>query len=535
MEPATLLRALSVGMKAKVGYDRLNSGNLNPRINTAAAETAEAFDNLTVDHFYAAIRSDDLAEIFRVSDGRTAAERFAAVLRDEVVDPDIDADFHDAALEFLDNLDREIAENDEILWRQLQSHKLDAITGYIRDHHLSDRECTSTDDIHEFVEPLDSVFSHFTSEVDQGLLEPVRALDNLDQRQAEEVFESVMKQKIREKTGIGFDRFQRALESKNLFFLDTESIDADLTIEIADRFQSLEFVTGTGSLNERLMVDEPELLWDCSCTFSSSADCAIHSKSNAKAISREFGGGYVQISYRGINVIWRDSQYFWPPSVDTIYMIENLLDAGIHEHPAASICEVGCGTSMMGLVLGMMNEDITQMYVTDWLLTPLIFSRINWELNADSFGGRDISFTPVLGYGSYWVGHVPPNEAEIDQVFCNPPYLPDLGVFDSVREQHTVGGTALLELLIEDGGEFADTVFINFSDIAMPEAREAERRSSASLERVGTTHTVPFRVPQALESREYMEHLVGDRDLQVREDSRYPFWHDITTYRLEFR
>lgn len=90
MDPATLLRALSVGMNVQAGYNKLNAGDLDPRINAAAAETAQSFNDLTGDHFYAAIRTDEVAEIFRVSDGQTAIEQFSTVLRREVASPDIE-------------------------------------------------------------------------------------------------------------------------------------------------------------------------------------------------------------------------------------------------------------------------------------------------------------------------------------------------------------------------------------------------------------------------------------------------------------
>lgn len=334
-----------------------------------------------------------------------------------------------------------------------------------------------------------------------------------------------------------FETFKTILESDDLIYIDSGSIEPDLSINIGDGFSELEYIFGTGSINERLEISEPNLLWDCSCAFSDKVECSIHSNDVGKEIAKRFGQDCVKISYRGVDVIWRDSRYFWPPSVDTIYMIENLLDEGVHDESIQSICEVGCGTSMMGLVLLSINRNVNELYVSDWLITPLLFSRISWEMNKERINnlrGTEPAVTPVLGYGSYWVEHPPPNKLSIDQVYCNPPYLPDLGVFDSVREQNTVGGTALLELLIEKGEEFADEVFINFSEIALPEAKEAENKSSASLEPIGTTHTVPFRVPTALNSPEYMNHLIYNRNLKKHEDSPYPLWHDITTYKLNF-
>lgn len=538
MESFTLMKALSLGMNIRAGYDRLNAGNLEPRINAAADKTAESFDELTSDHLYVAIKSerlDEFTEGFRSYEEESAIERFASILDDEVVHPSIEIDFESASQEFFTNLDREIAEKDPILWRQLQSYKLDVITEItqqIRNKQEGDTDNRSTDSITGIVEPLDSVYSHFTSEVDEKLVEPVRELDKVNRRRAEEVFEAIVKQNIYEKTGVEFKKFQRELESEHLIFIDPESITEDLSIDIANGFDQLEFIVPPGSTNDRMTIENPGLLWDCSCGFSEGRNCRIHSNEIGNEVSRRFRRDYVKISYRNMSVIWKDSQFFWPPSVDTIYMIENLLEEDIHKERAESICEIGCGTSLMGIVLSHMNENVNQLYASDWLLTPIVFSRINWEMNKEKIGR--CSLTPILGYGSYWVEHPPPRDIKIDQAYCNPPYLPNMAGFNSMTDQDTVGGTALLELLIEEGGEFADSLFVNFSEIALPEAKESESKSQATLEQIGSTHTVPFRVPSALASRDYMNYLINNRNLKVRNNSRYRFWHDITTYQLKF-
>lgn len=382
---------------------------------------------------------------------------------------------------------------------------------------------------------LDDVHRNILYDIDTKLLRIVRNNDGLQQQK--DAFEALASHYIEKETKIPCSEFQRKLRSDTVNFFDPHPPPIDLYIDVHKEFEKLEYIIPNSGKN--LTIDSPDLLWDCSCAFSGDQNCKIHSSEIADELSDRFGKGYVKISYRDVEVIWTDSPHFWPPSVDTIYMIENLIEENIDSDFLHSLCEIGCGTSLMGILLAYMNKNVTQLYVSDWLTTPLFFSRLNWEINEESHPRVD--FRPILGYGNYWMDHENPNEVEIDQVYCNPPYLPDvtlvspdIGIFDSIGNQTTVGGTGLLELLIKEGGEFADEVFINFSDIARPEAKAAEDESVASLEQVGSTHTVPFRVPIALNNPLYMKFLIEDRSLEERENSRYPYWHEVSTYRLEF-
>jgi len=368
----------------------------------------------------------------------------------------------------------------------------------------------------------------FTSDIDIALLEPVRDL-NLDKEKTNKTFDSIVRHNIGENVNMTSDEFHTELKLSEINFFNMEELQTDIYITIDKNFEMISYkIPDEGELT----LKNPDLLWDCSCSFTGGDECRIHSKQLGQEVNDRFGDGFAKISFRDVEVVWTDCPYFWPPSVDTIYMIENLLENGIHKDFNRSLLEIGCGSALMSILLADKSESIRQVYANDWLLTPLLFSRINWELNKKELSNT--AFYPILGHGDHWVGDTNPEEVNIDQAVCNPPYLPDLGKYDSVRESTTVGGTYLLELLIEDGYKFADDIYINYSNIAEPEVEEALSNSKASMEIVGGPETVPFRVSSALGNPQYMASLIDERDLIVRDDSRYPYWHNIKTCHLTF-
>lgn len=535
MVDVSTIKGIHYGIKsAKTGYDKLNAKNIVPRINVAADNTADSFEDLSSGHFYAAMESKEFGDYLdgiHSESEEYLVQKFADRLQHEIADPSIETDFEAASQKFFENLNREIAENDPELREQLKFFKISDIQTGVDDIREAVTAKPSFNGATENRESLDSIFRHFTSQVDNEVLEPIRRLDVLEMSNPEKPFESTIKHRVREETGVEYKQFQEAIESDQFDIVDLDTISIDLRISIADNFEKLKYTIPNKTGKNELILNDPDLLWDCSCRFSGRDSCKIHSHPLGDEVSQRFKG-YVKITYRDIDVIWKDSQYFWPPSVDTIYMVENITEEGIHNEFVKSMCEIGCGTGLMGMTLASLNQSVDQLYMSDWLITPILFSRISWELNKESISG--VTFFPIVGYGDHWLNYPSPKELGIDQAFSNPPYLPGLKRFDNIRSQSTVGGTDLLELLIKNGDEFVDDLLVNFSNIALPEAKEAAEKSPASLIQVGPSHEVPFRVPSALSSRKYMAYLLNDRDLRKREDSRYLFWHEVGTYRRNF-
>lgn len=312
----------------------------------------------------------------------------------------------------------------------------------------------------------------------------------------------------------------------------------DLVINIEKDFSEIIFESN----NSKIIIKNPNLLWDCHCKVPKgcfrpedrpkNADkipCPIHSSELGDYISSKFKNGIVQIQYDGIKVLWHNSYEFWPPSIDTIHMYENLKKDGIMDRHIETVLDIGSGTGFLGIAIAKYNPNVQKLYLSDWLLTPTVFSRINWEINKGN--KTHVSCIPCLGLGFNWLNHEFPSEP-FDICVCNPPYLPDLKNFPEIRMNHAVGGTDLLEEIIKNGYKIAKEIYVNFSNIAEKEAYSAANDVNAKLIKIGKSLTVPFRVSSALKNKKYIRELSQKRGLQVLKDGRYKYWHTISTYKI---
>ena len=214
-------------------------------------------------------------------------------------------------------------------------------------------------------------------------------------------------------------------------------------------------------------------------------------------------------------------------------MYDNLDNEGILSSPFTSVLDVGCGTGFLGIAATHRNPEIRHLSMSDWLLTPVVFSRINWEKNYGSMI-KSVSFEPRLGLGFNWMRQRNSFQRKFDFCLCNPPYLPEVEEYPEVNMQNAVGGTDLLEKVISDGGNVAERVIVNFSDLALPEAEDSAKAVGGELVQVGHEHHVPFRVRSALRSEGYMEELES-REIEIREQGRYKYWHTVRTYEIQYK
>lgn len=300
-----------------------------------------------------------------------------------------------------------------------------------------------------------------------------------------------------------------------------------LTLEVGERFQSLCFSTPGATLN----VSKPQLLWDCHhqtpCKRSKKFKCPIHDHPRGALIRSRFTSEPVVIKYDGLEFLWRYGTELFPPSVDSFHMLEVLARENDLDRPFDSCLDLGAGTGFLGICLAKRNGKIARVTLRDWLLSPVLFSAINAERNRKACPATRLSVE--LEYLA------PPRflaNRRYDVVVCNPPYLPLLREFESLGWLSTVAGTDLLEFVIENAHEMGRQVYVQFSDLALPEARAARDRSGNQLVPIGKPHPTPFRVEVAWEDAGYLEAL-KDRGLKTRLEQRHPYWHTIQTYRVE--
>lgn len=300
-----------------------------------------------------------------------------------------------------------------------------------------------------------------------------------------------------------------------------------LTLEIGRRFESLRFSMPEGSLT----VNRPQLLWDCHddtpCERPQKFRCPVHGHPLGTRVRSRFTEEPLLIKHDGLEFLWRYGPELFPPSVDSFHMLEALEGEDVLRQPLGTCLDLGAGTGFLGICLARRNGRIATVVLRDWLLTPVLFSAVNAERNRPACPST--RFSVELAY------HGPPRsltERRYDLVVCNPPYLPLLRDFESLGWLSAVAGTDLLEFAIENARTMGRQVYVQFSNLALPEAQIASERSGNALCPIGKPRRTPFRVQIAWEKEGYLDAL-KQRGLETRLKERHPYWHTIQTYRVE--
>lgn len=378
--------------------------------------------------------------------------------------------------------------------------------------------CSLSDD---FLEIADAFAT-----IDRHLVPRVHAL-HLPAAQVAETYEDLLDHRL-QKAGHSRKEIVEWLNSSEQRGAIRTRLPADhLTLEVGERFGSLRFSIPEG----RLDVRNPRLLWDCHhrtpCERPQEFKCPIHDHPLGSLVRSRFTAAPVVIKHDGLEFLWRYAVELFPPSVDSFHMLEVLEGEGEFRQPIESCLDLGAGTGFLGICLAKRNGRVASVTLRDWLLSPALFSAVNAERNKAVCPST--RFSVELGYLA------PPHsltDRRYDLVVCNPPYLPLLGDFESLGWLSTVAGTSLLEFVIENATSLGRRVYVQFSDLALPEARAARERSGHRLRPVGKPRPTPFRVEIAWEKEGYLEAL-RQRGLQTRLEERHPYWHTIRTYRVE--
>ena len=380
----------------------------------------------------------------------------------------------------------------------------------------------------------------FAHELDGYLIQVVRSHRDPDYELLSTEYRDLLNARM-PKHGLTIQAFLRLLENRTTMRNALlELPDSDLEISINKNFESLTFTYD----NEKLRIDKPQLLWDCPCytpqqntktTLRKSqakkdSSCPIHSHPKGVHVDARFGAGLVLLKWRKAQFYWRCGAELWPPSVDAFHMLRTLESAGIFRREIESVLDLGCGVGFLGILIALNNPHVTRLDLADWLMTPLLYSLLNWQLNGSRLG--HIQVNPKLGLFTDWTTteHVP--RTHYDLVVCNPPYLPILPGHESLARSSTVAGTDLLVRLIKQSKAIGNEVYVQFSNLAWPEAKVAAKIAGVELHPVNKFVEVPFRVPLAFSDAAYMQALLEQRDLIERPHERHRYWHTIQTFRV---
>lgn len=250
-----------------------------------------------------------------------------------------------------------------------------------------------------------------------------------------------------------------------------------------------------------------------------------------------FGKRFTKIHYDGNEFLWFQHKSLWPPSIDTFIMMEKLRNfSAVLEGDNKVVVDIGSGTGALGIWLASNNHSIKELYMSDWLFSPLFLSRINADRNRDKTQLRNIEIDLALNsrmnfaiYDEKFGGN-----KLADILVCNPPYLPVPDGFEELAAEQTTMGTELLTDIIKYGGNYSKRVFVSYSHLVQPEVDHAKNEVGVNLKPLGPQISIPFRVPLALENVDYLLALIDGRGLEVRphDPHGHIFWHSVNTYEV---
>jgi len=363
------------------------------------------------------------------------------------------------------------------------------------------------------VERLPTTFAGLVSlaeHVDHALLRTIRASGLLSRDERAQVYADLLSKRLQDR-GVTLARLLGALCDQDWMQGIINSLpEPDLVVSIPS---AIERITFESSEDQRLDVRKPLLLWDCSCRISSRDSkklCPIH----------RHGSLGIEVASRFMhgNVCFQ--------SMDSLLLSETLRQSRVMEEEIHSIVDIGSGTGFLATLIGVKNAHVVRIIATDWLLTPIIYSSVNWHLNAQK--KRYASFIPRVEYSI----SLPILEQSNDLAICNPPYLPISKEHEHLGLESTVAGTELLEEFIVKARLLGKRSLINYSVLADQEARRAVSTSKCKLIPVGTAKELPLRLSKALDQPEYVQTLVA-RGLIDKPKERHRYWHSIRCYSIE--
>lgn len=359
--------------------------------------------------------------------------------------------------------------------------------------------------------------------VDCSIMPVIRQL-NYEPNMAEQAFQDLVQLRLCNE-GIEIDEFRRSLFSaQSLGALANTVPKPDLQIEVSDNLDEIRYAYS----NEEIRVKNPSLLFDCNCGMwnPGRARCKIHYSKLGHEVTARFRSGLIKLSYRGIGIFFKITRPLWPPALDSLYMIRDLYHQGVLEKPCQRVLDLGSGTGILGIMMGQMNPHILGIHLSDWLLTPMLFGQVNWLANRE--GREHVEFKGIQGLFSSGLssGDVP-----YDVCLCNPPYIPMIEAPSELELFAPVSGTSLLEHVILNCRNMARETYLQFSDLALPEARKAADNAGVNLQAVGKGHWVGFKLGILERFPEYLD-VLEERGLKKKYRPGQKYWHRIQLYQL---
>jgi len=272
--------------------------------------------------------------------------------------------------------------------------------------------------------------------------------------------------------------------------------------------------------NEKLVVDDPLLLWPCYCYLPKTA-CPIHSRARGARgdwLHRLFSRCTVLIRCEECQFLWRDCGKLPPPSIETLSFFSDLQAEGIFKRKIDSLLDLGSGTGCLGILATTTNRGIRRIELGDWRLSAALYGGLNWMRNSTRAKQRP-EFAIRVGLNTHWIN--PGKFARYDAVVCNPPFLPNFDRPNFADDTDIIVGTKLLIHVIRSARTIGRRVYVQISHLALDEANRAASDAGVRLKLIGKERSLPFATRLAFKQPHYLQRLKRKRKPDYVNDGRF--------------
>ena len=237
-------------------------------------------------------------------------------------------------------------------------------------------------------------------------------------------------------------------------------------------------------------------------------------------------GNYIT-EMNGVVVEWNaeEDKNVWGPSIDTVFFLHTLHKHGLFKDSVLAASEIGTGNGMLAKGVTMFCHNLEDMEITD----------INF--NALKCAGRNIrrGLNKSLLISSF---HSPGTRKIFgrDLLIINPPYVPK----KRAEETNPYEGTGLIKEIIENRLKLLKrenpdaAIVINYSSLAQKDFDSyMEGVDDVNVELLETL-TVPLKINWASIDPEWMEYLLTECGLELRDESiyGYKYWHTLKIVKI---
>ena len=230
----------------------------------------------------------------------------------------------------------------------------------------------------------------------------------------------------------------------------------------------------------------------------------------------------------GVMVEWNadEDKNVWGPSIDTVFFLHVLKKHGLCKESVHTASEIGTGNGMLAKGVTLFCRNLEDMEITDINLNALKCAERNIRRGMIN---SDLCITSIHGPGVKKIGGR-------DLLLLNPPYIPK----KNANETNPYEGTGLMREVIENRLRLLNpnnpeaAIVINYSSLAQKDFDSyMDGAEEVDVELLDTL-MVPLKINWASIDPEWMEYLLAECGLELRDESiyGYKYWHTLKIVKI---